>query len=483
MKKVEKVKKGRIIVQTILGIISLFLILITVLLVIWLIGTSKESGQTNAEYIGSQTCAQCHSLEFETWQNSSHAKAFQAVSSGSDPILPHWEGTLSFSEGNIPEVYIRLEKAMDGTPLAILIDSHNPSIEKKYPVTRVSGGHGWKQRFYTLIDGEYYALPMDWNESIDNWTPFTLHMWWKKDGSLKRKPPTLISWGAMCAGCHETGIVTTIGIKGFEKQDSREEFIGCEKCHGPGESHALSPSRENIINPASLSFERELESCGQCHSYGNSVPVGLSIYPMKVFGGEMYRTGEVLDDYRKLKPILWEGTVYSKKHRQQFVDHKISGHYDAELSCTACHSPHGSELDNDLKAPLENGLLCLSCHVQDVRFESSEAITMHTKHDIPDMNCTSCHQQDATYSAAMGDGTSHHFQIVSPRVSLDMYELFKDEEPVPDLWSDGIVGHNSLATYLKHEIIPNSCNECHVEWKGSQEAFEAGVEAYDKKFQ
>jgi hypothetical protein len=72
--------------------------------------------------------------------------------------------------------------------------------------------------------------------------------------------------------------------------------------------------------------------------------------------------------------------------------------------------------------------------------------------------------------------------IVSPQVSLDMFNLFKDVEPVPDLWSDGIVGHNSLEEYLSQHIIPNSCNECHTEWKDSQEGYEAGVDAFVEMF-
>jgi predicted CXXCH cytochrome family protein len=481
-------KIGKILVRTVMGFVAAVLLLVALFAGVWFVGTSRASGQSMDGFVGAQSCGQCHAEEFAQWESTAHAKAFQAVTPDDNPIVPAWEGVLTFAEGNVRDVSIRLEKAADGSPRAILEDAVNPGSERILPVDYLSGGHGWKQRYYTSIDGEHYILPMDWNQTLNAWTPVHLYTWWEDDGSLKDgKPFNLRTWGAQCAGCHETGVVTNFGPSGYQSMESSERYIGCEKCHGPGEPHVESPSTDNIINPSSLVFDRELESCGQCHSYGSSVPVGLARHPMKEFGGVMYRTGEKLDDYRKSEPILWEGTEYSKKHRQQFVDHQLSGHYGAELGCTACHDPHGSAIEHDLRAPLENGALCLSCHGRDVRFQNAAAIEQHTKHPAGagggiTMACTTCHQQNATYSAAMGDGTSHHFNIVPPQVSLDMYLAFQDEEPVPNLWPDGLVGHNSLSTYLKHEIIPNSCNECHTEWKATREGFEAGVEAYSRKF-
>lgn len=486
-------KKGRLFLKNIIWGLLALVFLIGGLTLFWFLANIRSPVQTNEDYISSETCGYCHYDHYATWVETAHAKAFQVVSAESNPIIPAWEGTLTFSEGDIHDVQIRLEETDEGFPLAILVDSADPSIEKEFLVTRISGGHGWKQRFYTYIEGDYYMLPMDWNQSIDNWTPLSLQFWWREDGSLRDKPPTLVSWSSMCAGCHETGLVVTYGFTGYQEYESTEAYIGCEKCHGPGQAHLNNPGPDTIINPSKLTFEKELEACGQCHSYGNSVPLPLSRYPIKIFGGETYRVGENLDDYRKNKPILWEGTEFSKKHRQQYTDHLLSGHNSAEIGCSACHSPHGTEHEHDLLAASDNRELCLSCHADDsqselaYKFEDTAAIDDHTQHPIDLMDgeeiaCTSCHQQDATYSAALGDGTSHHFTIVSPQVSLDMFNSFKDRDPVPDLWSDGIVGHNSLQEYLSLEIIPNSCNECHTEWKDSQDGYQAGVEAFLEMF-
>lgn len=455
------------------------------LVLFWYTVNANGTVQTNEGYIGSKACKKCHEGKYATWVKTTHSKSFEEVTKDHNPVVPQWRGELTFKEGKIPEVTIKLEKTPDGIHKATLVDAADPTKEATFTVSRTSGGHGWKQRFYTQIGNDFYMLPMDWNQRTQQWTPFTLWMWWKSNGALRERPPKFISFGAMCAGCHQTGVVTTLGFTGYQSSISSESVIGCEKCHGPGAAHkADDPEFKHIINPAKLPFERQVEVCGQCHSFGKSAPLGiLSRYPMKEFGGEMYRPGEPLSDYFKPKPILWEGTPFAKKHRQQFSDFRLSRHYSEKIGCIGCHDPHGSELKFNLKAPVENNELCLSCHQEKPEFKDEAKIAAHTKHPINSetkdiMTCVSCHQQKATYSAVMGDGTSHHFRIVSPEVSLKMFYRFKNEKPLPDFCDQGKVGHNSLALCYSREIIPNSCNGCHTDWKDSREGYQAGVTAF-----
>ena len=77
---------------------------------------------------------------------------------------------------------------------------------------------------------------------------------------------------------------------------------------------------------------------------------------------------------------------------------------------------------------------------------------------------------------------SHHFKIVSPAVSLAMFDLFKDAKPLPDYCSDKNIGHASLALCYSQNVIPNSCDGCHEDWRGSRERLEAGVKAFNDMF-
>ncbi len=341
--------------KIIIGIVSALFIIMLILLILWYMANRNSPVQNNDNYIGSKACGECHPEKHATWAKTSHSKSFEEITKDHNPIIPEWSGTLTFKEGKIPEVTIKLEKTAEGIHRVTMRDAINNRIEKTYNVTRVSGGHGWKQRYYTQIGEDFYMLPMDWNQRIGQWTPFTLPIWWKRSGELRKAPFKFLSFGALCAGCHQTGVVTTLGFTGYRKSTISEPVIGCEKCHGPGAEHKDEPELNKTINPKKLTFERQVEVCGQCHGYGRSAPMGiLSRYPMKEFGGEMYRPGEDLTDYLKPKPILWEGTPFSKKHRQQFYDFQLSGHYAGKIGCTGCHDPHGNEKKYDLLSSIDN---------------------------------------------------------------------------------------------------------------------------------
>lgn len=479
---IKKIKK------IILGGVSAFLIVISLLALGWYLANRNSPVQHNRDYVGSTACGECHQREYASWAKTAHALAIQDVTKDKNPIIGQWDKTLTFQEGDLPEVTIRLEKSPDGIHQVTLVDASDPTKESTFTVSRVSGGHGWKQRFYTKIDGDYYPLPMDWNESINDWVPLRLSFWWKGDGKLRKRPFKIIAWGSMCAGCHETGVITTLGFTGYQKSESKERAIGCEKCHGPGAAHTANPKVIDIMKPTDLAFDRQLEVCGQCHGFGKSVPFGiLSRHPMKEFGGEMYRPGKVLADYSRPAPILWEGTPYAKKHRQQYFDLQQSAHYTAEVGCVGCHDPHGSQFEHNLSAAKDDNALCLRCHGGTPRFQDASAIAEHTRHapyldGKGEMKCISCHQQRSTYSASMGDGTSHHFKIVSPAVSLAMFDRFKDAESLPDFCSDERIGHASLDFCYSQAVIPNSCNGCHTDWKGTREGLEAGVTAFNNMF-
>jgi predicted CXXCH cytochrome family protein len=477
-----------VIKKIILWGVSTIPIAILLLAVFWYLANRNSPVQNNRDYVGSTACGECHQREYASWAKTAHALAIQDVTKDKNPIIGQWDKTLTFQEGDLPEVTIRLEKSAEGLHQVTLIDAADPTRKSTFTVSRVSGGHGWKQRFYTKIDGDYYPLPMDWNESNNDWVPFRLSFWWKSNGGLKKRPFKMIAWGSMCAGCHETGVVTTLGFTGYQKSESKERAIGCEKCHGPGAPHTANPEVVDIMKPTDLAFERQVEVCGQCHGFGRSVPTGiLSRHPMKEFGGEMYRPGKMLADYSKPAPIRWEGTPFAKKHRQQYFDHQQSAHYAAEVGCIGCHAPHGSQFEHNLKAARDDNALCLGCHGDTPQFQDASAIAEHNKHAAylegkGEMACISCHQQQSTFSASMGDGSSHHFKVVSPAVSLAMFDRFKDAEPLPDFCSDERIGHASLAFCYSQMVIPNSCNGCHPDWKETRKGLEAGVKAFNDMF-
>jgi hypothetical protein len=80
--------------------------------------------------------------------------------------------------------------------------------------------------------------------------------------------------------------------------------IGCENCHGPGAEHASTGDKTKIINPKNLSYERQLEVCGQCHFRGSSSGYTYE-YAWDETNNKAYVPGDSLGLYVVHNPGLW----------------------------------------------------------------------------------------------------------------------------------------------------------------------------------
>ena len=412
-----------------------------------------------ADYVGSAKCATCHQGQYDKWKGTLHNKSQQELSASNDSVVVDWKGVLKLKGGKIPEYTVKLFKK-NGDYYATLVDTENPAKEETYKVVRTYGGWGWKQRYQVKIGNMHYILPIQWNQASSRWVAYNPHWWYTDKGSLKT-PSARNSFELDCAGCHNTGMVIAKGKQGVDVRYS-ELNTGCEKCHGPGSAHTGSYKAEAIINPMKLSYDRNIESCGQCHSRGVSKPYGSFGYPWNDKDNKPYMVGEPLDTYYQFKPGEWGGLqAHAKSHHQQWHDLLRSKHSNAKVTCTACHDPHGGPNRYQLVKQSNNNDLCLACHRK--HFSNPEAVQKHSKHPYaPETTgtsrCTSCHMVKTASSAEAGDIHSHDFMIIKPATSLAEYK--KDSKTVS----------------------PNSCNGCHTDWGKNEAGYATGVKAYEKLF-
>lgn len=412
-----------------------------------------------ADYVGSEKCSTCHKEVYDRWKESLHNKSQQELSPTNDRVVVDWKGVLKLKGGSIPEYTVKLFKK-NRDYYATLLDTQNPAREATYKVVRTYGGWGWKQRYQVKIGNMHYILPIQWNQATSRWVAYNPQWWYNENGSLKT-PPARNSFELDCAGCHNTGLVVAKDEKGVEVKYS-ELNTGCEKCHGPGQNHMKSPQAGTIVNPRKLAYDRNLESCGMCHSRGVSKPAGSFGYPWNDKDNKPYVVGEPLDAYYQFRPGEWGGMqAHSKSHHQQWHDFLRSKHYTAKVACTSCHDPHGSTYRFQMARNDSNNELCLSCHSK--RFKNPDAVRKHTRHTYaPETTgtsrCSNCHMVKTASSAEAGDIHSHDFKIIKPAISLENFR--KDPKTV----------------------APNSCNGCHKDWGKTEEGYLAGVKAYDKLF-
>jgi hypothetical protein len=77
--------------------------------------------------------------------------------------------------------------------------------------------------------------------------------------------------GGDCLFCHANQpLFREESVNHFDRPVVRGAAIGCERCHGPGERHARSSGRRDVVNPARLEPALREAVCEQCHLQGEA---------------------------------------------------------------------------------------------------------------------------------------------------------------------------------------------------------------------
>jgi predicted CXXCH cytochrome family protein len=422
------------------------------------------------KFVGSEKCLSCHKQIYETWKESTHYKAVQEITPSHSSVIADWKGEIKLQSGKIPEATIKLDRGSDGSYLATLVDTKDPSRTATCKVERTQGSGSVKgQQYYVRIDRNYYSLPINWQTVSSKFIPASLDIWYNEDGSLKQ-PSTDKSWEITCAGCHQTGLEYKKVGNSYEATYS-ELSIGCEKCHGPGSDHVKAPkAKGKIINPRKLDYERGMDVCNQCHdTSGKSVPTGIIRGAWNEDKSMGYVIGQSLSDYMQSSEGPGSPVLRALSGSDTYHMLSNSKHHEGGTTCFDCHNPHGGPAASNLKRADFNNNLCLYCHGKEKAFASPETIMQHTKHSYdPDTKgtsrCTNCHliQSRRIRAASTGSGMpgmmSGFLGVVKPQQSLEMSKS------------------NSK------NASSNSCNRCHKDWSGDEAGYVKGVEAYKIKF-
>ncbi len=166
----------------------------------------------------------------------------------------------------------------------------------------------------------------------------------------------------------------------FTARDFVEIGIGCEACHGGSRAHADDPNLLPDFAPRAAFLEagapREVTRaerinrvCARCHQ------VLFSRYPFTWEGGQRHGADA-------------GGSSITSGEARDF----LLGGCARQMSCVACHDPHGQDRPADLRrleTPAGNGV-CLRCHGQ---YAAPEALRAHAHHDPggAGASCVACH--------------------------------------------------------------------------------------------
>jgi len=361
--------------------------------------------ESKSEYVGSETCASCHSSEYKEWQDSHHYHAMELPSPKS--VKGDFSGVSFVGEGDSSYFYqLGNEYWVNYTAINAQTDSF-----------KIAYTFGWiplQQYLVKTRKGRVQTLRASWNTEKKQW----FHQY-KGDtinlGEYMHWQGQSMTWNTMCADCHSTNVQKNYMPKADSFHTTYSEItVGCEGCHGPASNHVVAAQQgKNVSNTlrltASLSNVDQVNQCGSCHMrrtvLGDSHMLGdfwNEYLPHTINNNFYHADGQILEE-----DYVWGSFVQSKM-------------YHEGVRCTDCHNPH----TNALK--FEGNKLCLQCH--EPRYNTLE----HHKHelDTESAQCINCHMTGKHY---MGNDfrRDHSFRIPRPDLSVN---------------SD----------------IPNACNGCHT---------------------
>ncbi|NCB47037.1 hypothetical protein EOM81_08485 [bacterium] len=300
----------------------------------------KQAGDTQ-NYVGSESCAKCHSDIYDEWKLSQHARMIRSVEE---------------IKQTVPIPFNELEVSED-------------------KIIMVLGSH-YVHRFVAEHNGKAVVLPKIWDIRENRWLETYDYGWQSKEYTKE------------CAGCHTTGFSA-------ENECFTEPGVGCEACHGPGEKHIKTQNPKDIASRHSLSPEKLEMVCISCHtsgmdnSYTYSFPV--SYRPgddiTKHFSGLTPKPGQTAENFSGdesyedrlrqwtfLKPRLLLASGLTCDYCLNFrnVKKKNEGEYlTYNQYCMTCHS---DKEDHPEQSP---GTDCIVCHKPNRHLNGSLSIHDH----------------------------------------------------------------------------------------------------------
>ena len=369
-----------------------------------------------AEYAGSQSCKECHAVEFEKWETSHHGLAERKPEDKLD--LAGFEPPQVFHHGS----QTTEARKKDGVYEIVSLGFDNK--REAYPVERVIGHDPLRQFLVQGQNGRLHAMEACFDPKKGDW--FDVY------GDEDRKPGEWghwtgrgMVWNQMCASCHNTRVRKNYDQKTDSYHTSMAELtVSCESCHGPMKKHddwqrQFKGSGQKDPTLVKWSRDQQVDNCAGCHARrgeitGDFVP------------GESFWDHYLLTITDHTDTYYPDGQIRDEDY--EFASFFSSRMYHAGVRCMDCHDMHS------MKTILPGNQLCMRCHTAG-GFPNAPTIVpaMHTFHQAESTGnqCINCHMPQTTYMQRH-PRHDHGFTIPDPLLT-------------------------------KQYGVPNACNKCHTD--------------------
>ncbi len=376
--------------------------------------------------VGAASCAQCHAEAYAAWSRASHATTLEEAGPWNLPEDVLEQRTVEHAPGST--TFYAIEE--DDGRLCFEAETLGSTGEReRFRLTHVVGKRRIRMYVATLPDGRLQVLPGMLEEGTGAWFDYTNLIFGGPNADPERaplvEPGDLSFWtgpvrafDVRCSGCH----VSARDVETFDDASRRPDItwrtmgVDCEMCHGDGGAHAAfhAPGRvaDQVDDPLArlgdVPRDTLLGVCLRCHMEGEWVRSGLEL------GDDFFEFLDptLLDDAARVDPfgrpleLIYDGLPFLASLCADAAD----------MTCTQCHDPHGSEHPAQLKHPRESSALCAACHPDHAANPTAHA---HHPADGPGGRCVDCHMPYLTIERGHGIVTDHTISIPRPHARSD----------------------------------------------------------------
>ena len=350
------------------------------------------------KYVGTDTCQSCHADVHAGFLQTRHSRSMSDASQ---------QNSVAASIEHPESGYAYETRTEQGGQLVhcerVLLDGREET-PREILVKWVVGSGRFGRSYLAERDGFLVQSPLTWYSDRRAW-----------DMSPGYDFPGQFSFrravSAGCLYCH-AGPVESPDGNDYHVQ-IHENFVSCERCHGPGELHVRKHTAEDtapveidhsIVNPAHLDRELQEAICQQCHLQADTQVI------VRGFDFDDYRPGLPLSAFRR------DYRFGGSDDQMTIVGHVEQMHRSrcftetADLTCTTCHHPHPEDQAVSSLDGYRN--TCLTCHADQDCGESPQQ-----RQQQADNHCTICHMPSSPTEVPHVAFTHHRIGIHKPQAT------------------------------------------------------------------
>lgn len=206
----------------------------------------------SADFIGSESCIDCHKEAVDAWQGSDHDMAMKHADKSS--VFGDFNDATFEFEGKTNRFFQK------GKEYWVNIEGPDGQFHD-YKISYTFGFEPLQQYMVEFDDGRIQLIPFAWdsrhkNQGGQRWYHLypdmekTDEFYWTNTGQ---------NWNFMCADCHSTNVQKNYDSEKNSYETSWSEInVSCEACHGPASEHIKWSKKQEGSIGLHYGFDRDL---------------------------------------------------------------------------------------------------------------------------------------------------------------------------------------------------------------------------------